>query len=212
MPRDVLARVFEPFYTTKAVDRGTGLGLAQVYGFAQQSGGSVDISSEVNQGTTVTLFLPRAKTQVTEKREPAHETRASERTLHVLLVEDNLQVAEVVTSLLTEQGHRVTTVRSGDEATGKLETLQDIDLVFSDLVMPGELSGLDLARIVRARWPALPILLATGYSEAANRATREGFTLISKPYTPETILSAIERLEAQARAEGTANIIPFPRV
>jgi CheY-like chemotaxis protein len=203
--------VFEPFYTTKEVGRGTGLGLAQVYGFAQQSGGSVDITSEVNQGTTVTLFLPRAKTQAPVKEKHAVEAGTSGRTLHVLLVEDNAQVAAVVTSLLTEQGHKVTAVRSGDEATGTLEMLADLDLVFSDLVMPGELSGLDLARLMRARWPSIPVLLATGYSDAANRATAEGFTLISKPFTPETLLSAIERLTGQSNTRKEAKVIPFPR-
>jgi PAS domain S-box-containing protein len=210
MSRDVLARVFEPFFTTKEVGKGTGLGLAQVYGFAQQSGGSVDIRSEEGRGTTVTLYLPRAKSGVVESTSKAPLSERTARSLHILLVDDNAEVAEVATSILAEQGHQVTSARSADEALAKLETFQGFDLVFSDLVMPGERNGLDLARTVRERWPSLPMLLTTGYSEAANRATEEGFTLLTKPYTPDTLLRAVAELNSPRGVERAGKVIPFP--
>jgi PAS domain S-box-containing protein len=211
MTRDVLARAFDPFFTTKEVGKGTGLGLAQVYGFAQQSGGTVEIRSEEGHGTTVTLFLPRSRAEVMVAKEVMAEAPSGRRVLHILLVEDNAQVAEVASSLLTEQGHQVTTARSGDDAVAKLETSQGFDLVLSDLVMPGEKDGLDVAHLVRQRWPSLPVLLATGYSEAANRAVQEGFTLLSKPYTPDILLTAVDKV-AGASAPGIPhNIVQFPR-
>jgi PAS domain S-box-containing protein len=210
MSREVLARVFEPFFTTKEVGKGTGLGLAQVYGFAQQSGGSVDIRSEEGRGTTVTLYLPRARSGAVEKSNDAPLPERAARSLHILLVDDNAQVAEVATSILAEQGHQVTFVRSADEALAKLETFEGFDLVFSDLVMPGERNGLDLARTVRERWPSLPVLLATGYSDAASRATHEGFTLLAKPYSPDGLLRAVAGLGPVGGGERAANVIPFP--
>jgi CheY-like chemotaxis protein len=211
MSREVLARAMEPFFTTKEVGKGTGLGLAQVYGFARQSGGSMDIRSEEGRGTTVTLYLPKAQAAVADTTRPAPAPTAGARSLHILLVDDNAQVAEVAASLLAEQGHQVTSARSADEALIKLETFQGFDMVFSDLVMPGERSGLDLARIVRERWASIPVLLATGYSEAASRATQEGFTLLAKPYTPEGLLGAVSSLVARERVTSSANVVPFPR-
>jgi CheY-like chemotaxis protein len=210
MPREVLARVFEPFFTTKEVGKGTGLGLAQVYGFAQQAGGSVDIRSEEGRGTTVTLYLPRARTEVVSEARDAAVREGIVCPRHILLVDDNAQVAEVATAILTEQGHQVTYAGNADEALTKLETSQAFDLVFSDLVMPGERNGLDLARTVRERWPTLPVLLATGYSDAANRATQEGFTLVTKPYTPDTLSRAVAELSSPGEALRTENVIPFP--
>jgi PAS domain S-box-containing protein len=210
MPREVLARVFEPFFTTKEVGKGTGLGLAQVYGFAQQAGGSVDIRSEEGRGTTVTLYLPRTRTEVVDGAREAAVREGIVCPRHILLVDDNAQVAEVATAILTEQGHQVTYAANADEALTKLETSQAFDLVFSDLVMPGERNGLDLARTVRERWPSLPVILATGYSDAANRATQEGFTLVTKPYAPDTLLRAVAELNLPGEALRTENVIPFP--
>jgi CheY-like chemotaxis protein len=210
MPREVLARVFEPFFTTKEIGKGTGLGLAQVHGFAQQSGGSVDIRSEVGQGTTVTLFLPKAQAAAqTDERSPPREPKAR-RSLRILLVEDNPQVAAVAASLLREHGHEVRRASSGDEAVVVLEGDHRFDLVFSDLVMPGGRDGLDVAHFVRERWPGLPVLLATGYSEAAGRAVQEGYTLLAKPYIPETLLQAVDDVAAQANLSEPENVVRFP--
>jgi len=200
MPREVLDRAFDPFFTTKDEGKGTGLGLAQVYGFAVQSGGSAEIRSEVDRGTTVILYLPRCHSSVVAGAAASADVAIGDRSLRVLLVEDNIQVAEVASSILKENGHEVTVAHSADEALRQLETGGQFDLVFSDLVMPGERSGLDLARIVRGRWSFLPILLATGYSEAGGRATQEGFPLLTKPYRAATLVATIERIAAESTA------------
>lgn len=197
IPSEALSRVFEPFFTTKPVGKGTGLGLAQVYGFARQSGGSVDIQSEEGRGTTVTLSLPRA--QPTTTRATENESRGplgrSGRPLNILLVEDNDQVAEVVADLLVEDGHHVTHASNAPKALSLLETSADaFDVILSDLVMPGDLNGLDLARTVRQRWPRLSVLLATGYSEFASDAEQEGFALLRKPYQPEALAEALQNI------------------
>jgi CheY-like chemotaxis protein len=200
MSEDVLERAFNPFFTTKEVGRGTGLGLAQVYGFAQQSGGTVEIKSEVGSGTTVTLCLPRCQLPVRAADRRAVERNGRRRPLRLLLVEDNVQVAEVAASILEEHGHTVTTVHGADQALAMLDESQGFDLVFSDLVMPGERDGLDLARTVRTRWPTLPVLLATGYSEAGGRAAKEGFPLLAKPYRASSLVSTIERVSAESES------------
>ncbi|HEX2556384.1 MAG TPA: ATP-binding protein [Microvirga sp.] len=203
MPREVLARAFEPFFTTKDVGRGTGLGLAQVYGFAQQSGGSVDIGSEVGRGTTVTLYLPRATgeevTLPAEAAPPPVGRAAVER--RVLLVEDNNEVAEVGRLILAERGHHVTVAANVSQALDRLQG-EAFDIVVSDLVMPGEKNGLGLARIVARRWPNIPIVLMTGYSEAAGQAVTEGFALLRKPYEPADLIDAVESATA-------AKVIPL---
>ena len=209
IPEETLPQVFEPFFTTKEVGKGTGLGLAQVYGFTQQSGGTVDIRSEVGRGTTVTLYLPRAMA-LARTPDRMLEARATQgRSLRILLVEDNQQVAEVAMALLAEHGHAVIPVSTSDEALARLHGDGAFDLVFSDMVMPGELSGLDLAHRIQAQWPALPVLLATGYSDAANRATEEGFTLLIKPYQPEALLAAIRSVTADGFHARSSNVNPL---
>jgi CheY-like chemotaxis protein len=139
---DDLARVFEPFFTTKPVGQGTGLGLAQVYGFVQQSGGHIDIMSEPGRGTVVTLVLPRALRdhQVSAAPTAVREIKAGH-ALRILLVEDNHQVAELAQALLVEQGHQVVRAATAPEALGMLRRDAAYDLVFSDLVMPGGMDG-----------------------------------------------------------------------
>ncbi|MHB2208063.1 hybrid sensor histidine kinase/response regulator [Methylobacterium sp. CM6257] len=192
MPPEVVARAFEPFFTTKAVGKGTGLGLPQVYAFAQQSHGSVRITSEVGRGTTFTISLPRTQGQVMETRPESHDPDEPRRSLRILVVEDNAQVAEVAASVLTERGHAVVSSASASEALHALNTGQPFDVILSDLVMPGEMNGFDLAQRVRERWPTLPVLLATGYSDQAAKAIKAGFPLISKPYEPAALLLAVE--------------------
>jgi PAS domain S-box-containing protein len=213
IPPDALSQVFEPFFTTKEVGHGTGLGLAQVHGFAQQSGGSVDIRSEVGRGTTMTLYLPKGQAPARRPPQRPEVATGHSRPLRILLVEDNHQVANIATSLLNERGHSVTHAESADEALGILDAGLTFDLVFSDLVMPGEQDGLDLARTIRGRWSALSVLLATGYSEAASRATEEGFTLLIKPYKPEALMSAIQRVTTASlqSAPATSNVVPLSR-
>jgi CheY-like chemotaxis protein len=209
IPADVLSQVFEPFFTTKEVGEGTGLGLAQVHGFAEQSGGSVTIESQVGHGTTITLYLPKSEAQPKPQVDPGEAPPVEVRPLHILLVEDNAQVAEIAGSMLTERGHTIVRAANADEALECLRQGETFDLVFSDLVMPGKLDGLDLARSVRTNWPSVPVLLATGYSHVASRATGEGFTLLTKPYRPEGLITAIH--QAIAAHASPSNVVPLPR-
>ncbi len=205
MPPEVLSRAGEPFFSTKAeAGRGTGLGLAQVMGFVQQSGGHVEIRSEVGQGTVITLTFPRSVRGFVEAQPESPLAAAEARPTDdageaaaILLVDDNLQVGELATAVLSEAGYRVTRASDGENALREFEEKR-FALVFSDLVMPG-MSGLELARELRRREPDLPILLATGYSEAAQSAIREGYEVIAKPYLPATVVEAVARLIAGAR-------------
>jgi len=201
MPPEILARVFEPFFTTKEVGKGTGLGLPQVYGFARQSHGSVDIRSEVGRGTTVALFLPRAGDPAAPREPTAQAREMRRRKARILLVEDNAHIAELARALLMEKGHQVEAVGSVVEALQRLNAGRQFDLIFSDFVMPGGMNGLDLARTVRVRWPHLPVLLSTGYSEATTKAHAEGFAIVLKPYTPEALDRAVQDTLCNAEAQ-----------
>ena len=190
IPEDVLARVFEPFFTTKPVGKGTGLGLSQVHGFVHQAGGTVKVASRLGKGTAITMYLPRAR-DVSINAQP--EARAAPvRIGTVLLVEDNPEVATASTGLLEELGYSVRWVPSAEAALQEIEK-DDIDVVFSDIVMPGRLDGLGLARTIKQKHPRLPILLATGYSEAAHNAGSD-FSILRKPYQVHELSRALADL------------------
>jgi len=181
IPKEILAKVFEPFFTTKEVGKGTGLGLSQVYGFARQSGGDVHIESVEGEGTTVTLYLPRAHHDVVAPAQNGFDPSTVEGKGRVLVVEDNLHVGEVSVLLLQELGYSVTSISRPAAALDLLSQGEKFDLIFSDIVMPGDMDGLTFARELRRRYPCLPVLLATGYSSAAERAGSE-FPILRKPY------------------------------
>jgi len=209
IPPDVLPKIFEPFFTTKEVGKGTGLGLSQVYGFAHQAGGGAMVSSTVGQGTTFTIYLPRTTEPVAAQEET--EVVVPERgDGTILFVEDNKDIADVTKTNLEELGYRVIAVPNADTAMEILKANAEIDLVFSDIVMPGRLDGVDLAREMRAVRPDLPVILTTGYSTAAQAAAPEGFTILPKPYQldklHQILMSALRqrRAAAQAAAEGAA--------
>ena len=185
--------MFEPFYTTKEIGRGSGLGLAQVHGFARMSGGSVRIDSTVGVGTTVSLLLPRShRTPTSAPHPPARVARGAQRTSgSVLLVEDDDEVAALVTDMLEELGYEVTRTASAAAALGALSNGRAIDLVFSDIMMPGGMNGVELAREVRHRRRGLPILLTSGHAEAAS-ASAEGVRILAKPYRLEELATALE--------------------
>ena len=188
IPPDVLPSVFDPFFTTKPVGKGTGLGLSQVHGFAHQAGGTVKIASTLGHGTTVTIYLPRT-TGVVVDAMPSEANNAAARTGTVLLVEDNPEVASASANLLEQLGYLVRWVPNAEAALEAIE--QDgIDLVVSDIVMPGRLDGLGLARAIKERRPGLPILLATGYSEAAQNV-RADFPILRKPYQMHELSRAL---------------------
>ena len=195
MAPEIVARVFEPFFTTKDVGKGSGLGLPQVYGFAQQSGGRVSIDSSVGAGTTVTLWLPRTlsapvTTRTTDSTEAASRTTAVRRG-HILLVEDDKEVSALTFELLSSLGFVVTHVSSADAALGALADGRDVDVVLSDIMMPGGVSGLQLAREIRRRYPTLSVVLTTGYVEAAADMEEQEFRLLPKPYTLESLADAL---------------------
>jgi two-component system NtrC family sensor kinase len=198
-PADI-SRVFEPFFTTKDVGKGTGLGLSQVYGFAQQTGGSVTIDSRVGEGTTVTIYLPRAKNAATAAAIP-EQTATRRAKGAVLLVEDDENVAKIAMKILEMIGYRAEHARDGGTALALLLGGQKFDIVFSDILMPGGMSGLDLARKIRQHFPRMPVLLSTGYARAAGEVHREGFSIIAKPYRADSLAAALQRTIAETEQE-----------
>ena len=193
MPPEVQARVFEPFFTTKDISKGSGLGLPQVYGFVQQSRGRVSVASEVGVGTTVTLLLPRSLHEPVPRSDVAAATpsQETERHGHVLLVEDDREVAALTRELLTALGFSVTHVASAEAALGALANGRHIDIVLSDIMMPGGVSGLEMAREVRRRHPAVPVILTTGYVEAASDMQDGEFALLLKPFSVDALARAL---------------------
>ncbi len=190
MPADVLARVFEPFFTTKPVGKGTGLGLSQVHGFANQSGGEVTLSSEPGRGTVVTIYLPRSTNAAEENTgEAASDNGPAQGT--VLVVEDSRDVAEVTASLLEQLGYRVVRAENAAEALRHLQQGIGVDLLFSDIVMPGTINGLGLAQICQERFPDIPVLLTSGFSDAAQAADGR-FDILRKPFELSALEHAIE--------------------
>jgi two-component system NtrC family sensor kinase len=206
IPHDVLPRVFEPFFTTKEEGKGTGLGLSQVYGFAKQSGGTATVTSTVGRGTSVTLFLPRTFEVPVPSPAPADMVAEPQCAGTALLVEDNAEVAEVGRSYLEQLGYKVELAAS---APGALELLdrEKVDLVFSDILMPGGMNGFDLAHAIRARYPHMPVLLATGFSSSAQDAVHQGFEVLQKPYD----IAALERGVAAALRWADHPVQPEPQ-
>ncbi|MBL8703445.1 MAG: PAS domain-containing protein [Rhodospirillales bacterium] len=186
MTQEVIAQAFEPFFTTKPVGQGTGLGLSMVYGFVRQSGGHAKIYSEVGRGTTVKLYLPRTDSAdpIAAAQDAGVEARAREGET-ILLVEDDLMVRSFAVLQLKRLGYRVLDAENGPTALALLQRHDDIDLVFSDVVMPGGMTGQDLAREARRLRPGLLVLLTSGYPAGAlagNGDDDEAFELIGKPY------------------------------
>jgi signal transduction histidine kinase/ActR/RegA family two-component response regulator len=194
---ETLGRIFEPFFTTKDVGKGTGLGLSQVYGFAKQSGGDVDVSSQPGEGAMFTLYLPRAELPATVQAEATAPSGARlSRSCRVLIVEDDTQVGEFAAQLLSD--HRFETIHVTDAtlALNLLDYDRDaFDVVFSDVVMPG-ISGVELGRIIRLRWPELPVVLTSGYSHVLAADAGHGFPLLHKPYSVEDLSQILQQVTA----------------
>ena len=209
IPPDILERVYEPFFTTKAEDKGTGLGLAMVYGFLKQSGGHIKIYSEVGAGTTVKLYFPReVASEDTLVGAPSGEIKGGEET--VLVVEDDDEVREVAVSMLTELGYRVVKARDAASALVVVDSGIPIDLIFTDVMMPGTLRSPDLARKAKERLPNVAVLFTSGYTQNAivhGGRLDPGVELLAKPYTREALARKIRHVlanQAQRRvAQGS---------
>ncbi len=185
IPPEVLVRVMDPFFTTKEEGKGTGLGLSMVYGFTKQSGGAAHVASEVGIGTTVRLYFPA--TEHEERPAPSTVPRVMDRqgSETILVVDDREDVAELACSILEEFGYHVHVAHTGRNALDLLDGGEHVDLLFSDLIMPGGMNGVTLAREAKRRQPRLKVLLTTGYAEASIERTDAGgteFEMIAKPY------------------------------
>jgi PAS domain S-box-containing protein len=184
---ETMERVFEPFFTTKSYGEGTGLGLSQVFGFARQLGGSVTVESRLGEGASFTLYLPASHNSARQERGSSERSDAP--LGRILVVEDDNFVAELAAGMLDELGFEPTVVHSAKEALDRLTNEERPRLIFSDIVMPGGISGLELARKVRRRFPELPILLTTGYSEHVGGT--HGFDILQKPYELASLAQAL---------------------
>lgn len=195
IPEEVLARVFEPFFSTKDVGKGTGLGLSMVYGFVMQSKGYIDIWSEEGHGTTLEIYLPRsqsatATTAATSSRNNGILTGQET----ILVVEDQAAVRDVVTIMLRNLGYRVLEAGTGPEALALLDKSDDIDLLFTDVVMPGGMTGMELVSQARQRHPDLKVLYTTGFSRTTvleQGAQQSGELMLNKPYRKEELAAAV---------------------
>jgi PAS domain S-box-containing protein len=192
IPPNLLSKMFDPFFTTKEVGKGTGLGLSQVYGFAHQAGGTVTADSKVGLGTTITVYLPACSDeQIASQGISAAETRKQHSLGQtVLVVDDSADVAEVTSSLFEQLGYDTIYRESAEAALELLDGRTKIDLVFSDIVMPGTIDGVGLAREIRSRHPNLPVVLTTGYSDAAEAAPSD-LRILRKPFDTDTLRDVI---------------------
>ncbi|MEH6691240.1 MAG: PAS domain-containing protein [Pseudorhizobium pelagicum] len=203
MTPDILEKVFDPFFTTKPDGKGTGLGLSMVYGFVKQSEGHIKIYSEAGSGTTVRIYLPRAMEaeDVLADNITGPVTGGSET---VLVVEDEEAVRDVTVSLLTELGYKVLKAKDADSGLAIIESGAPIDLLFTDVVMPGRLKSRDLARKAKERLPTLGVLFTSGYTENSivhGGRLDPGVNLLSKPYTREALARKIRQVLEQVRGK-----------
>ncbi len=189
IPADVITKIFDPFFTTKAVGKGTGLGLSQVYGFARQSHGTVTVTSQAGRGTTFALRLPRCHRAVSPAPDPAGtQKRLVPGEGTILVVEDNPAVGDITVTLLQQLGYKVIRAETAADALVALRSGQEVDLVFSDIIMPNGMNGIHLAQEVSKEYPDIRVLLMTGYSDVAV-AAEDHFPILRKPFE----LSGLER-------------------
>jgi PAS domain S-box-containing protein len=196
-----LDKIFEPFFTTKEVGKGTGLGLSQAFGFARQSGGDIAVKSTLRKGATFTIYLPQAPAPAAtgEASVLGSEPTATGRGYRVLVVEDNDEVGQFSTELLEDLGYSVKRVANANAALAILaEDEFATDLVFSDVIMPG-MNGLELAGIIRERFPGLPVVLTSGYSDVLAANAHHGFELIQKPYSVELLSRILRKAISEQR-------------
>jgi CheY-like chemotaxis protein len=197
MPQSVITRAFDPFFTTKPIGQGTGLGLSMIYGFSKQSRGHVSIDSEIDQGTTVKLYLPRFRGE--EDEQPVTDSGQTPHAMDgetVLIVEDDPAVRVLVSGVLSELGYAFVEASDADGAVPILNSAQRIDLLISDVGLPG-MNGRQLAEVGRQYRPGLKVLFITGYAEHA--AVRGGFLdpgmqMITKPFTFDLLTAKVREM------------------
>ena len=190
---DKLERIFEPFFTTKGVGQGTGLGLSQVFGFAKQSGGDIVVESVLGESTTFTLYLPQVEEGVSAAEDETVERLADGHGTCVLVVEDNSQVGTFTTQSLAELGYVTVWAANAQDALAELDRdAARFDIVFSDVVMPG-MNGIELGKTIRARYPDLPVVLTSGYSNVLAQDGTHGFELLHKPYSVEQLSRVLRK-------------------
>jgi CheY-like chemotaxis protein len=206
IPADVLDRVFEPFFTTKTAGQGTGLGLSIIYGFVKQSGGHTRLESEMGRGTTATIYLPRAAAapacgHATEARGESPRARSGET---VLAVEDDDAVREIAVGMLTDFGYRVVEARNGPAALQTMRTLPELDLLFTDLAMPGGMSGRDLAERARSLRPGLKVLLTSAHTDQLLAEPDPATPVLHKPYRAQELAQAVRAAIDGGRQDNSA--------
>jgi CheY-like chemotaxis protein len=199
MSPETLARVYEPFFTTKEVGKGTGLGLSQVYGFAQQSGGAVAIASAPGRGTRVSLLLPRSSDAVAGDARALAGSAAPARRATVLVVEDDAEVRGTSIAMVQDLGHQVLIARTGAEALALIRAGNPIDVVLTDLVMPGRMSGVELAQAAAAAAPAIKVVITTGYPGHPD-LLRSELPVLAKPFARHDLDTTIHALLEQPLA------------
>jgi CheY-like chemotaxis protein len=192
MDEATLSRATEPFFTTKGVGKGTGLGLSMIHGLAEQSGGKLVLRSKRGAGTTAEIFLPVATSADAPAEIPRAEAPPEMGPRTVLAVDDDLLVLMNTSFMLEDQGHTVLTASSGRKALEMLQAGQRVDLVIADQAMPG-MTGSELSREIAAKWPDLPVILATGYAELPPSAQPK--VKLAKPFGPDDLARAIGRAE-----------------
>jgi CheY-like chemotaxis protein len=201
IPTDMLAQIFEPFFTTKEVGKGTGLGLSQVYGFAKQSGGDVEVESQMGHGTRFTIYLPQvegAPARAGEADGRSHHQAEPGRGRRILVVEDNVEIGTFSTQILRDLGYETIWAANGDEALKVLGEANGFDAVFSDVMMPG-MTGVELGQAIRQRYPDVPVILTSGYSDLLAEEGTHGFELLKKPYAVEDLSRVLRRVTQAAR-------------
>jgi two-component system, NtrC family, sensor kinase len=205
MSPETLARVYEPFFTTKEVGKGTGLGLSQVYGFVQQSAGSIFIDSEVGRGTRVSILLPRSEEALAAEGSPLAGMPKLGRQATILVVEDDPEVRKISMSMLLDLGHHILIARDGPEALALMRAGNPIDILFTDVAMPGGMSGIELANQAVSIQPALKVLITTGYP-GHSELVRNEFAVLPKPFTRFDLEPLIRSLIDQTRQVSDSDV------